>query len=304
MSEAAPRSGPGKWRALIQRLERLGFHPSRARGQNFLFDDSLLDAIAAEAQLDVGCAVLEVGPGCGVLTERLAPASASVLAVELDPRLAELTRERTAAWSNVEVLCADALSGKHALAPQIVEWSRRQPRWRLVANLPYSVGTPILVACSRLDHPPEGMLVLLQLELVERIAAVPGSKSWGAVSAKLQLGYDVRQTRRVGPQVFWPRPTVDSALARLTRRAERYSAERTARFDSLVTHLFAQRRKTVRSRLSALPGGRAQAEALCAQLALGDLRPEQLGLDQLLALEAALGQIGAAPPPLGGGPND
>ncbi len=296
MSESARRSGAGKWRALIQRLESLGFRPSRARGQNFLFDDALLDIIAAQAQLDSECAVLEVGPGCGVLTERLAPASAAVLAVELDPRLAELTRERTSAWSNVEVLCADALSGKHALAPAVIEWTRRWPRWRLVANLPYSVGTPILVACSRLERPPEAMAVLLQLELVERIAALPGSKAWGAVSAKLQLVYDVRQVRKIGPQVFWPRPTVDSALACLVRRPRSPSPSEVVGFDALANHLFAQRRKTVRSRLAALGGGRAQALELCAELGLGEARPEQLSVDQLLALCAALERIGAVLP--------
>ncbi len=296
MSEPAPRSGPGKWRALIQRLESMGFRPSRTRGQNFLFDDALLDLIAAEAQLDRECAVLEVGPGCGVLTERLGPLSAEVLAVELDPQLAELTRERTEACGNVEVVCADALSGKHALAPQIVEWTRSKPRWRLVANLPYSVGTPVLVACSRLEHPPEAMFVLLQLELVERIAASPGSKSWGAVSAKLQLAYDVRQVRRVGPHVFWPRPSVDSALARLTRRAPFPTQRQAAQFDALANHLFAQRRKTVRSRLAALPGGRPKAEAVCAELGLGDARPEQLSVDQLLALGDTLERVGLTPP--------
>lgn len=302
MSEHSARqpSSPGKWRALIERLEALGFRPSRSRGQNFLFDDALLAAIVADAQLDPQCSVLEVGPGCGVLTEHLAPACARVLAVELDERLAELTRERTRSWSSVEVLHADALDGKHALDSRVVAWTAAQARWRLVANLPYSVGTPILIACARLQRPPEAMTVLLQEELVQRIAARPGTADWGAVSAKLQLLYEVRYVRRVGPQVFWPRPKVDSAVARLTRRVSAPSAGEVARFDALATHLFAQRRKTLRSRMAALVGDRGVAEGLCAQAGIdGELRPERLGIEQLATLAGVLDRQRREEPGLG-----
>lgn len=293
-------SSPGKWRSLIERLESLGFRPSRSRGQNFLFDDALLRAIVADAQLDAHCSVLEVGTGCGILTEHLAPVCGRLLAVELDDRLAELTRERTRAWTNVEVLHADALDGKHALDPRVVAWSRAQARWRLVANLPYSVGTPILVACSRLEHAPEAMTVLLQEELVERIAASPGAPAWGAVSAKLQLLYDVRCVRRVGSQVFWPRPNVDSAVARLVRRQQVPPASAVARFDELATHLFAQRRKTLRSRLVSLVEDRVVAGQLCDAAAVdGDLRPERLSIEQLAALAAALERRRRESPELG-----
>lgn len=291
MSEGPERSTParGKWRALIERLEAMGFRPSRSRGQNFLFDDSLLSAIVSDAQLDSDCSVLEVGPGCGVLTEHLAPYCGRLLAVELDERLAELTRERTRSWSNVEVLHADALDGKHALDARVVAWTAAQRRWRLVANLPYSVGTPILVACSRLAHPPEAMTVLLQDELVQRIAARLGASEWGAVSAKLQLLYDVRAARRVGPQVFWPRPTVDSAVAQLVRREQPPPAEDVSRFDALTTHLFAQRRKTVRNRLVALLGERASVDSVCEAAGVdGGARPERLSIVQIAALSSEI----------------
>jgi 16S rRNA (adenine1518-N6/adenine1519-N6)-dimethyltransferase len=288
VSSIEPRR-PGKWRALLDELEALGFHPSRTRGQNFLFDDSMLDAIVSDARLEDGDPVLEVGPGCGVLTERLAPRASEVLAVELDPRLAELTRRRLAEHANVHVVEGDALDGKHALNPTIVEWCARQPRWRLVANLPYSVGTPILVACSRLTTPPKSMTVLLQRELVDRIAAHPGDEHWGAVSAKLQAAYDVRRGRRVGPQMFWPRPSVESAVVRLDLLAARPGAEALARLDALATHLFAQRRKTLRSRLAELVGGRDAAQALCVSLSLDpEVRPERLTVSQLGALAERL----------------
>jgi 16S rRNA (adenine1518-N6/adenine1519-N6)-dimethyltransferase len=288
VSTIEPRR-PGKWRSLLGELEALGFHPSRTRGQNFLFDDSMLDAIVSDARLEDGDPVLEVGPGCGVLTERLAPRACEVLAVELDPRLADLTRRRLTEHANVRVVEGDALDGKHALNPLIVEWSARQPRWRLVANLPYSVGTPILVASSRLAAPPQSMTVLLQRELVDRIAAQPGDGPWGAVSAKLQAVYSVRRVRRVGPQMFWPRPNVDSAVAHLELLPERPSREALARLDALANHLFAQRRKTLRSRLAELAGGRDAAQALCLALGLDpELRPERLTVAQLGGLAERL----------------
>jgi len=291
MSGLEPRARPGKWRALIEQLEALGFHPSRGRGQNFLFDDSMLDAIATDARLDGQTRVLEVGPGCGILTERLVARAPEVLAVELDSRLAGLTRRRLEGAENLVLLEGDALDGKHALHPEIVRWSAAAGPWSLVANLPYSVGTPILVACSRLAHPPESMTVLLQAELVERIAAHPSEDAWGAVSAKLQLLYAAERVRRVGPQLFWPRPKVDSAVARLVLRPQRPNAGAIGEFDALVSHLFAQRRKTLRSRLAALLGGREAAEELCARVALdGGRRPEQLTVDELAALSAEVGR--------------
>lgn len=282
-----------KWRALLDELETLGFRPTKLRGQNFLFDDGMLDAIASDAGLVATDHVLEVGPGCGVLTERLAARARSVFAVELDGRLADLTRRRTATFGNVEVLLADALDGKHALHPTIVEWSGRQSVWKLVANLPYSVGTPILIACSRLVCPPESMTVLLQSELVDRIAAQPGAAEWGGVSAKLQRRYDVRRLRRVGPQLFWPRPRVDSAVARLTLRERSVDPLELAQFDAWVTHLFAQRRKTLRSRLVDRGVTRPEAEALCAACGLDPTaRPETLTVGQLVQLSKAAGPAG------------
>lgn len=292
MSGLEPRARPGKWRALIEQLEALGFQPSRGRGQNFLFDDAMLDAIASDARLDGQTRVLEVGPGCGILTERLVARAPRVLAVELDPRLAGLTRQRLAGANNLELIEGDALDGKHALHPDVVRWTAGAGPWSLVANLPYSVGTPILVACSRLAHPPGSMTVLLQAELVERIVAQPSGEAWGAVSAKLQLLYSAERVRRVGPQLFWPRPKVDSAVARLVLRADRPDAAQIAAFDALVTHLFAQRRKTLRSRLVDLLGARDAAQELCTALALdGGRRPEQLSVPELAALSAAVGRL-------------
>lgn len=294
MSGLEPRARTGKWRALIEQLEALGFQPSRGRGQNFLFDDAMLDAIAADARLDGQTRVLEVGPGCGILTERLVARAPQVLAVELDPRLAGLTRQRLSGANNLELIEGDALDGKHALHPDVVRWTAGAGPWSLVANLPYSVGTPILVACSRLAHPPESMTVLLQAELVERIAAQPASDAWGAVSAKLQLLYSAERVRRVGPQMFWPRPKVDSAVARLVLRPNRPDEAQIAEFDALVTHLFAQRRKTLRSRLVDLLGGRDVVQELCASLGLdGGRRPEQLSVPELAALSAAVGRLRA-----------
>lgn len=277
------------WAQLRARLEAMGFRPSRALGQNFLLDPNLARAIARDARVGPGDRVLEVGPGCGALSRELVALGVRLLAVEIDKRLAELAREAVAGAAQAEVLRSDVLAGKHALAAAVLERLPTEEPWHVVANLPYSAGTPFLVVASRLPAPPQSMTVLLQRELVDRLAAEPGGRAWGPVGARLRLLYRVTVLRQVGPELFWPRPRVDSAVARLELRGERPAPDEVRAFDRLVDHLFQARRKTLAARLGPRVGGREAAEALLGELGLDPrARPEQLDPEALLALARRL----------------
>ena len=265
------------WAQLRARLEAMGFRPSKALGQNFLIDPNLARAIARDARLRPGERVMEVGPGCGALSRELAALGVRLRAVEIDRRLVELAREAVAGAAHAEVLRADVLAGKHVLAAEVLDRLPDEDPWHVVANLPYSAGTPFLVVASRLPNPPRSMTVLLQRELVDRLAAEPGGRSWGPVGARLRLLYDVAVLRQVPPGLFWPRPRVDSAVVRLELRSDRPGPEEVRAFDRLVDHLFQARRKTLASRLGLLVGGREAAVGLLGELGLDPQdRPEDL----------------------------
>lgn len=290
MSETGPPAPPERpaWSTLRARLEAAGFHPSRALGQNFLRDGNLARAIVRDARVAPGDLVLEVGPGCALLSWQLAELGVRLIAVEIDARLAALAAEVLAPFEQVRVLHADVLASKHRLAPAVLAELPREGPWHVVANLPYSAGTPFLVVAARLANPPRSQTVLLQRELVERLSARPGGKSWGPVGARLQLCYEVRVVRPVPRELFWPRPKVESAVARLELRPERPSPADTAAFDALVDGLFQARRKSLGARLGELLGDRSRALGLLAALGLDPRgRPEGLGVDELLALARA-----------------
>jgi 16S rRNA (adenine1518-N6/adenine1519-N6)-dimethyltransferase len=178
MSAVEPGGRPA-WLEVRVRLEQRGFRPSRRLGQNFLLDENMLRAIVRDAQLEPQDFVLEVGPGCGFLTLHLARACREVLAVEIDPRLLEIARELCAQAPNVSWLRADALAGKHELAPEVAQRLPRSGPWKLVSNLPYSVSAPLCAVLCDLENPPASMTVLVQREVAERMVASAGSPDWG-----------------------------------------------------------------------------------------------------------------------------
>lgn len=283
-------SADESWAELRARLEAQGFHPSRALGQNFLRDVSMARAIARDSGVAAGDFVLEVGPGCCMLSLRLLELGVRLCAVEIDARLAAVARKRLAAPPRgcAEVLECDVLAGKHALAPAVLERLPSAGAWHVVANLPYSAGTPFLVLVSRLSNPPASATVLLQRELVDRLAAEPGGKAWGPVGARVRMVYDVRAVRRVAPELFWPRPKVESAVAHLRLRAERPGPELAQRFDRLVDGLFQARRKALGGRLGELWGDRERALGALAGLGLDPrARVETLSVERLLDLARA-----------------
>jgi 16S rRNA (adenine1518-N6/adenine1519-N6)-dimethyltransferase len=283
------RATPPAANALLEELVRAGFKPKKALGQNFLRDGNLARALAAMARVGPGDFVLEVGAGTGALTGELLALGARVLAVEVDPRLMQALSRRFAGVEQLEVLGADALHGKHALAPAVLERLPSRGSWHVVANLPYAAGTPILVLLTQLKHAPESLSVLVQSELAERAAAPPGSADYSALSARLQLDYRCQVVRKVGREVFWPRPRVHSAVLRLERRSERVPAALRERALALIERSFSQRRKALLGLLADGPGERQRVGRLLERRGIDPRsRAETLGREQILDLAAAL----------------
>ena len=283
----APGDRPDRppWSEFKAALERAGFHPSRRLGQNFLLDDNMARAIAGDAGVTPGRFTLEVGPGCGFLSVHLAHAGARLLCVEIDPRLAPIARGFLAPYPDAEVIETDVLASKSSLAPEVLERLPREGEWTLCANLPYSISGPFLATVAQLDRPPSRVACLVQKEVAERLASEAGDAHWGPLSAAFQEAYEVTLGRSVPPQLFWPRPKVDSAVFVAELRADLAPPQERARRMAFYRDLMQRRRKSLRRVLSDLVGGEPAARALEA-LDLDPLRrAETLSLPELRALE-------------------
>jgi 16S rRNA (adenine1518-N6/adenine1519-N6)-dimethyltransferase len=246
-------------------------------GQNFLADPNLLDAIVRDATLVPADVVLEVGAGEGVLTERLAAVAAHLHSVEIDRGL-EPALAAVAALPNVNLHWGDAMKlDLGNLAP---------PPTAMVANLPYSVATPLILRTIELLPSLGSWTVMVQREIADRLRAAPGSRTYGSPSVVAQLACEVELVRRVDPAVFKPRPRVDSAILRLRRTGP--AADPSTR--ALVRAAFAHRRKSLaRSLEHGRAGSLAPARAALAELGLAeDSRAEALSPEQFAALSAKL----------------
>jgi 16S rRNA (adenine1518-N6/adenine1519-N6)-dimethyltransferase len=246
-------------------------------GQNFLADPNLLEAIVRDAELSPADVVLEVGAGEGVLSERLAPRVAHLHAVEIDRRL-EPALEPVASLANVSLHWGDAMD---------LELGALRPApTAMVANLPYSVATPLILRTIAELPGLDRWTVMVQREIADRLRAGPGSRTYGAPSAIAQLACEVELLRRVDPAVFRPRPRVDSAILGLRRTGP--GADPATR--ELVRAAFAHRRKSLaRSLEHARPGSLAPARAALAELGLPeDARAEALAPEEFAALSAKL----------------
>lgn len=267
-------------RQVSEFLSNRAIRPSKALGQNFLADGNVLDKIVEEASVTESSRVVEVGPGLGALTARLLRTGASVIAIEKDPQLQPVLHERFADERNFRLVCADALR---------VDWNSFFPGedFSLVSNLPYSVGSRVVVDAATGARPPGTMVLLLQKEVGERFSAPPSSPARGAVSVILQRRYDVKIVRDVAPTCFVPRPDVVSAVVSL-RRHERYplSDRCAATFNALVKAAFLHRRKQLCSSLKAAGPLSKPADFIRAALrscgASDEARAENLSIEQWL----------------------
>ena len=291
-SEALP---PRQTRGyLLQRFEQVGIRPKTRHGQNFLIDLNLLRLLFDSGEVCDQDVVLEVGTGTGSLTTLLAQAAAQVISVEIDPQLHQLASEELHRFGNVTLLLQDALKNKNHFSPGLIEQvqavlSEPGRRFKLVANLPYNVATPVISNLLVEEPLPELMAVTIQRELAERIVAAPGSKDYGALSIWIQSQCDVELVRVMAPTVFFPRPKVESAIVQIRlRRDKRARLGDVAFFHSFVRSMFFHRRKFLRSELlSAFKGqlDKPQVDEIMSQAGHGpDARAEQLDVDKMIAL--------------------
>ncbi len=236
------------WRGVRDRLDAAGFKPSKRLGQNFLVDPNLLATIAEASGVGSTETVLEIGSGCGMLTAHLARRAGRVVAVELDRRLVRVARELCAGVGDIQWVQADAI-GDGGLSDEVCDALEGGICTRVVSNVPYVVSGPLLAAL--VGHRPRfhSVLVLLQQELADRLAADPGTKTYGALTVHVRRAFDVEILRRVPPEVFRPRPKVTSALVRLTRVSDLGGEPG---LKELVAVLFRSRRRTLKVALQGL----------------------------------------------------
>lgn len=234
-----------------------GIRPTKQRGQNFVIDGNTVRRIVKTSGVGPEDTVLEVGPGLGSLTLGLLDVADRVVAIEIDETLASalpatIMEFAPARADRFEVVLADAMRITAIPGPAPTA---------LVANLPYNVSVPVLLHLFELLPSVQTGLVMVQSEVAHRLAAVPGSKIYGIPSVKAAWYADVSLAGSVGRHVFWPAPNVDSALVAWTRREPPSATVSRERVFAVVDAAFAQRRKTLRSTLSALAGSGAAAEA-------------------------------------------
>src|SRR5688572_8471654 len=222
-----------------QVLTDRGIQLTKSLGQNFLHDSNQLARIAALGELTAADHVLEIGPGLGPLTEVLLDSGAHVFAIEKDRRLIEFLQERFGNRANFELLHDDALD-------YLKRTARNWTDWKLVANLPYSVASPILVELALAPSPPERLVATLQLEVVQRIVSRAGEDNYGLLSLYLQLRYEPVEWFKIPSACFFPPPEVDSGTILLRRRGvPLLSFELVPKFRRIVKLAFSERRKMI-----------------------------------------------------------
>jgi 16S rRNA (adenine1518-N6/adenine1519-N6)-dimethyltransferase len=285
----------------VRRLaEVLDLQPTKTLGQNFVHDGNTVRRIVAAADVRSTDHVLEVGPGLGSLTLGLVDAAAAVTAVEIDPRLAALlpTTVRAHApgrYQALNVITADALTiTADRLA--LTDPDRMAPAdpTALVANLPYNVAVPVILHLLAEVPTLRRALVMVQAEVADRLAADPGSKTYGVPSAKLAWYGRAHRAGSVSRTVFWPVPGVDSALVAFDRSPTARTGDRSAVF-AVIDAAFAQRRKTLRAALADWAGSPAFAEQILTRAGIDpSARGEVLGIAEFTRIAQARELIDAA----------
>jgi 16S rRNA (adenine1518-N6/adenine1519-N6)-dimethyltransferase len=265
--------------------DRLGVRPTKQRGQNFVIDPNTVRRIVRISGVTSDDLVLEVGPGLGSLTLALLAAACRVVSVEVDPALARALPATIAAYApnqahRFTVVEADALRLQELSGP---------PPTALVANLPYNVSVPVLLHLMELLPSLQRGLVMVQAEVADRLAAAPGSRTYGVPSVKAAWFADVRRAGSVARTVFWPPPNVDSGLVAWTHREPPDVAATRQQVFAVVDAAFAQRRKTLRSTLRHLAGSPDLAEAALAHAGVDPgARGEALGVEEFARIAEGL----------------
>lgn len=268
-------------KALKELLARHGFRFSKSLGQNFLIDENILHKIIEGARITDKDMVLEIGPGVGTLTRAIAQQAASVTAVEIDSALLPILEETLKEFSNTRVIHGDIL--KLDITQLINDNFKDQP-FKVVANLPYYITTPIIMRFLEEEQPFSTMVVMIQKEVAERMAAKPSSKAYGALSVSVQFYTKPRIVGLVPASVFMPPPKVDSIVIALDKReTPAVDVKDRASFFRVVKALFSQRRKTLLNTLSSAQLVNMDKEELKKSLISLGIDPQRRG--ETLTLE-------------------
>jgi len=273
-------------------LARAGVHPSRRLGQNFLIDRNLAELVVRTADLTERSVVMEVGTGVGMLTGVLAQRARQVVSVEVDGRLLGIARERLADCPNVTLVGGSALE-KHRLSAEATAAMEAAlgtgGEAQMVANLPYSIASPVLVAAAESELGFQRLTVTVQKEVAERVTAHAGVSDRGILSVLLQLHGHFEIVRVLSPKVFWPRPKVESAILdgvldrRLLGELEDYGA-----FKTFVKAIFAHRRKKLLNSLGGVKGAGVDTSAVAGAMERLGLSPngrgQELSVEELVML--------------------
>jgi 16S rRNA (adenine1518-N6/adenine1519-N6)-dimethyltransferase len=280
---------------LIDRFREMGIEPATRHGQNFLIDLNLQQLLVDSADLGPTDVVLEVGTGTGALTALIAERAAAVVTVEIDGHMFELASEQLLGVPNVTMLHLDALHNKNrfddhlmvAIGEQLAAGPGRQ--FKLLANLPYNIATPVLSNLLLAEHVPTLMVATIQKELADRMIAVPRTKDYSALSVWVQSQCAAQIVRVLPPTVFWPMPKVTSAIVRLDIDPARRDAIPDLRyFHQLTKALFLHRRKFLRANVTSAMKQHLDKEQVDTVLAAmefdANTRTEELDVPTLLRL--------------------
>jgi 16S rRNA (adenine1518-N6/adenine1519-N6)-dimethyltransferase len=264
----------------------LDLKPSKSLGQNFVIDSNVCTKIVRTAGVTSDDIALEIGPGLGSLTLAMLEVAKSVIAVEIDPRLAQQLPITVAQHfehpENLTVINKDALAVNDLPVEPTV----------LVANLPYNVSVPVLLHLLEKFPTLRTGVVMVQAEVADRLAAKPGGKEYGIPSVKAAWWADVKNVGTVSRSIFWPAPNVDSKLVGFTRRQTAGSEESRAKVFTIIDAAFAQRRKMLRSALSSLYGSSSAAEAILIKAGIDPtLRGEALQIESFCKIAAVAPDI-------------
>ena len=275
--------GAAQIRELAAQLE---LKPSKSLGQNFVIDSNVCTKIVRTAGVTSDDIALEIGPGLGSLTLALLDAAQSVIAVEIDPRLAQqlpvTVAEHFEHPEKLTVINKDALAVNDLPVSPTV----------LVANLPYNVSVPVLLHLLEKFPTLRTGVVMVQAEVADRLAAKPGGKEYGIPSVKAAWWADVKNVGTVSRSIFWPAPNVDSKLVGFTRRETAGSEESREKVFTIIDAAFAQRRKMLRSALSSLFGSSSAAEAILVKAGIDPtLRGEALQIESFCKIAAVAPDI-------------
>ena len=220
---------------LFSLLTSIGISPSKKLGQNFLMDGNLLDFIVRMASLLKGQHVLEVGPGLGFLTNRLIAKEVVLTAVEYDAKIASYLNDKYG--KKISLIHQDACK------TNFDELMKNSSCFKIVSNLPYAISTPLLAKITEMNNPPEEMILLLQKETALRFISKPKSKEYSAISVKIQVIFNTEYIRNVPPDVFYPKPEVNSGIVKFVKKQNIPDLETRKKLDILTRTAFLKRRK-------------------------------------------------------------